>query len=193
MSDLSFAPRKGATKAKRPKPKPAELTKRTPHKAVSVRRIADYLGVDIRVIHGYVRRGSLRAFYPPGKKTRHVYADEAAALVRASKVKRGDIGEAAVRKGQLLSWNKGDGRREVGLIKSAKPKGLVEVVTTHSSMLSLCERLEERIRKRHVVVEDPKGVVTLAVRYLEYTEPEHPAIDQLRQALECWDGKGGKP
>ncbi len=155
-----------------------------PHKPVKVAKIAGYLGVDIRIIHGYIRRGALKSFYPPGAAVKYVYADEAALAVRKSSVVRGGSAHQ-VRENTLLSWNKGDGRREVGWVQGVTSNGSCVVETSHKTFPALIEGLEKALTERKVVLESPRGVLELVLRYLEVTEGnEAPTVVKLRAALQ---------
>jgi hypothetical protein len=191
--ELKFAPKKPPQKKPAaPKPPPGtpppavkatEEGKAVPHKLVKIARIAAFLGVDIRIIHGYVRRGSLKAVYPSGSTVKHVYADEAAAVVRRSSSSRGGPAHVPVTN-RLLSWDKGDGRKEVGWVQPSNGKSLVEIQrASNGPFVAILEDLEKRVHNRTFFLEKPKGVVALLVKYLEVTQPGHPSIVALKQAL----------
>lgn len=189
MESLKFAskrppPRPTAPKRDPDTPPPAasKRGKGLPHKAVKVRRIADYLGVDIRVIHGYIRRGSIKGFYPPGTRGKHVYADEAQAIVRKTSVRRGGA-QHTVRKGLLMSWDKGGGSRQVAYTSSTKELTAELERANGVPMIALLEDLERDFQTGRRVIEEPEGVVRLLVAYLRLSRPDAmEAIEHLRQA-----------
>jgi hypothetical protein len=179
---LQFAPKAGTVVA----PVASQPAKGLPpHKPVRIPRIANYLGIPVRQMHGYIHRGKLKAFYIKDDRThRYVYADEAVAIVRRASLKTGGSSHA-IHEGTLLSWNKGDGRREVGVVGKSSPSGLTSVETSHKSFEALCTGLEEQVLKRKVVLEHPAGIVRLVRDYLRLQNPEHAAVAHLSQALEA--------
>ncbi len=187
---LQFAPKQAPKKTSQPKPDPSQpppaVKKGVPkHILVSVSRMARYLGVDIRIIHGYIRRGALKRYYPANKpKIKHVYADECYMVVKRTALKKPDSKLNAVRPGALLSWNKGDGRREVGIVGPATESGLVDVMrTTHKPFMALIPDLEKAVVAKQIVIEEPMGVLKMVLQYLRLTNPTHPAIAHLEAAV----------
>lgn len=184
---LQFSAKQVAGKVKKPAEPPKQLKADVPHKLVKVAKIASLLGVEVQIIHGYIRRGNLKAVYPAGSKVKHVYADEAVAAVRSSPVRRKrdreEGREHTIGEGALLSWNKGDGRRQVGLVGKPNSSGLVDVETTHKPFFALCEGLEEKVTKKQVVIENPVGVLLLVYKYLQLKDTEHAGLQELASAI----------
>lgn len=197
---LQFAPKQAPKKEAAPKPPPGTpppaAKKGVPkHVLVTVGRISRYCGVDIRITHGYIRRGGIKAYYKTlsdgtRDKRKYVYADEAYMAIKRTAVKSLKKDPAknhainAVRPGVLLSWNKGDGRREVGLVGRPSESGLVDVLkSTHKPMIALLPDLEKAVVSKQIVLEQPIGILKVVLEYLRLTNPKHPAIPHVEEAV----------